>query len=51
MATLVNRQVTLTEKNDSGPYFDVFYSTDGGLTWYLSPNGNDRSRARVRRIL
>jgi hypothetical protein len=39
MATLVTRQVTLKEKNDSGPFYNVFYSVDNGNTYFESPDG------------
>lgn len=39
MALLVTRQVTLTEKNDSGPFYNVFYSVDNGNTYSPSPDG------------
>ena len=39
MATFVTRRVTLTEKNDAGPFFDVYYSSDC-ITYYLSPTGD-----------
>lgn len=38
MAVFVTRQVTLTDKNDSGPFFNVLYSNDN-ITYYPSPDG------------
>ena len=34
------KKITLTEKNDAGPYFDAFYSTDC-LTYTQSVDGNN----------
>lgn len=36
----INKLITLTEKNDAGPYFDVFYSADC-LSFTQSVDGND----------
>lgn len=36
----IYKLITLTEKNDSGPYFDAFYSTDC-LTYTQSVDGNN----------
>jgi hypothetical protein len=38
MAVLVTRRVTLTDKNDSGPFYNVMYSTDC-INYVESPNG------------
>lgn len=39
MAVLIKRQITLTEDNDSGPFYNVYWSTNNGSTYTLAVDG------------
>lgn len=40
MALLIKRQITLTEDNDSGPFYNVYWSTNNGATYTLAVDGS-----------
>lgn len=41
MAILTTRQITLTDAEDAGPFFDVYWSTDNGASYSLAIDGEN----------